>query len=61
MATPSRLHPNLDADVPPTYDENKGMAQVSKQIEQDHEQSGNLSPSSDPVNDGAKPFRITYP
>jgi hypothetical protein len=61
MATPSILHPNLDADVPPTYDENAGMNRRSRLNEQEHEQSGNLSPSSDPVNDGDKPFRITYP
>lgn len=53
--------PNEDADLGGPYNENKGMAQVSKLIEQEREQSGNLPESSDPVNDGPKPFRITYP
>lgn len=61
MAESSTLHPNIDADYPPPYDENKGFAQRSKLVEQERDQSGNLPESSDPVVDGAKPFRITYP
>ncbi len=56
-----KLHPNIDMPTPPPYDENRGFAQESKLNEQDHQQSGNLPPSSDPVRDGDKPFRIHYP
>jgi hypothetical protein len=55
-----KQHPNIDTPVPPPYDENKGMGQASKLYEQEHEASGNLPDSSDPVYDGPKPFRITH-
>lgn len=53
-------HPNLDTPVPGPYDENRGMGQASKLNEQEHESSGNLPPSSDPVKDDPKPYRITH-
>lgn len=54
-----KLTPDKDQDVSGVYDESKAMGQASKLNEQDREQSGNLPASSDPVHDGAKPFRIT--
>jgi len=53
--------PNEDADVSGLYNENRGLGQASKLTEQEKEASGNLPESSDPVHDGDKPFRITYP
>lgn len=53
--------PNEDADLGGPYKEKEGFAQKSKLIEQERDASGNLPESSDPVNDGPKPFRITYP
>lgn len=41
------LPPTVDADYPTLpYNENTGMGQVSRQNEQDREQSGNLPDSS---------------
>ncbi len=59
MPASTKLPPQVDADLPPLYDENSGMMRRSKLNEQDHEQSGNLPPSSDPVHDDT-PHRITY-
>ena len=52
--------PYID-EISPPYKEGEGFNQKSKLTEQEEAASGNLSPSSDPVNDGPKPFRITYP
>jgi hypothetical protein len=56
-----KLPVDEDAALSGLYDENKGFAGRVKQSEQEHQQSGDLSPSSDPVRDGDNGFKIHYP